>query len=397
MRPVSRREQLALLMTVCCLGMTHLSLVSPVLPELAEALGVSVSMVGWVQGSVAVPGLFLAIFAGYLSDRFGGRRVIMICITIFTIFGSAGFLATSFPMLLGLRMLQGVGTSGIVGVAVALIGELFEDDRKRLKVLGTNLAVMYLTQLVVPVISGIVAAGGAFRPFLLYLAGAPVAIWAYRLAVGQPKETASSPLRHVRAAREDLRRRGTGFDFLGLVVVTGMGVIVFQGAVLTAVPLMLDEVFGTASTGRGLVVSAFLLGAMVSALGVVRVISGRISGRVLSAGIWLMSIGLFTVLGAGFPLMVSAGLALTGAGYGLVITLAQRDTIASSSPAYRGVVVLTWVAGARVAQVIAPPLASFVTGVVGPRSMFLMTGVMTALAALVWRPLRRILRGVIYS
>ena len=397
MRPVSRREQLALLMTVCCLGMTHLSLVSPVLPELAEALGVSISMVGWVQGSVAVPGLFLAIFAGYLSDRFGGRRVIMICITIFTIFGSAGFLATSFPMLLGLRMLQGVGTSGIVGVAVALIGELFEDDRKRLKVLGTNLAVMYLTQLVVPVMSGIVAAGGAFRPFLLYLAGAPVAIWAYRLAVGQPKETASSPLRHVRAAREDLRRRGTGLDFLGVVVVTGMGVIVFQGAVLTAVPLMLDEVFGTASTGRGLVVSAFLLGAMVSALGVVRVISGRISGRVLSAGIWLMSIGLFTVLGAGFPLMVSAGLALTGAGYGLVITLAQRDTIASSSPAYRGVVVLTWVAGARVAQVIAPPMASFVTGVVGPRSMFLITAVMTALAALVWRPLRRVLRGVIYS
>lgn len=396
MKPSSRREQLALLMTVCCLGMTHLSLVSPVLPELAEALGVSISVVGWVQGSTAFPGIFLAIFVGYLADRFGGRRVILVCVTIFTIFGSAGFLATSFPMLLGLRMLQGVGTSGIVGVAVTLIGELFEDDRERLRVLGTNLALMYLTQLVVPVLSGTVAAGGAFRPFLLYLVGAPIVIWASRLAVGQPKGAASSPLRHIRAARDDLRRRGTGLDFLGLVVVTAMGVIVYQGATLTAVPLMLDEVFGTASTGRGLVVSAFLLGAMVSVLGVVRVISGRISGRVLSAGIWLMSAGLFTVLVAGFPIMVSAGLAFAGAGFGLVITLAQRDAIASSSAAYRGVVVLTWVAGVRVAQVIAPPFASFVTGVVGPRSMFLITAVMTVLAALTWRPLRRRIRSAFY-
>lgn len=388
---------MALLMTVCCLGMTHLSLVSPALPELAKTLGVSISVVGWVQGSAAFPGIFLAIFAGYLADRFGGRRVILVCVTIFTIFGSACFLATSFPMLLGLRMLQGVGTSAIVGVGVTLIGELFEDDRQRLRVLGTNLALMYLTQLVVPVLSGIVAAGGAFRPFLLYLGGAPIAIWAIRLAVGRPREAGSSPIRHVRAAHQDLRRRKTGVDFLGLVLITAIGVSVFQGATLTAVPLMLDDVFGTASTGRGLVVAAFLLGAVATALGVVRVISGRISGRVLSAGIWLMSIGMFTVLMAGFPFMVSGGLALAGAGFGLVITLVQREALASCSAAYRGVVMLTWVAGVRVAQVIAPPFASFVTGVVGPRSMFLLATVMTACAALAWRPLRRRLRGAFYS
>ena len=186
-------------------------------------------------------------------------------------------------------------------------------------------------------------------------------------------------------------------DFLGLVLITAIGVSVFQGATLTAVPLMLDDVFGTASTGRGLVVAAFLLGAVATALGVVRVISGRISGRVLSAGIWLMSIGMFTVLMAGFPFMVSGGLALAGEGFGLVITLVQREALASCSAAYRGVVMLTWVAGVRVAQVIAPPFASFVTGVVGPRSMFLLATVMTACAALAWRPLRRRLRGAFYS
>ncbi len=142
--------------------------------------------------------------------------------------------------------------------------------------------------------------------------------------------------------------------------------------------------------------SAFQMGAITTALGVVRVISGRISGRVLSIGIWLMSLGLFTVLVAQFPAMISIGLAFTGAGFGLLITLAQRDAISLCSPAYRGVVVLSWVAGVRIAQVVGPPAVSFVTGAIGPRSAFLLTVVMTTLAALTWRPLRKWLRSLVY-
>ena len=396
MSPSSHREQLALLMAISCLGITHLAMISPVLPDLAEELGVPVSVIGWVQGSVAMPGVLLAIFVGYLADRFGGRKVILVCLMIFAGFGGAGFFASSFPMLLGLRMLQGVGSSGIVGVAIILIGELVTDDRRRLRVLGANLALMYLTQMVMPVISGLVATGGPFRPFLLYLAGAPIWVWALRMKVGRPKDSVAPPLRHARAARADMRRRRTGVDFLGLIAVTSMGVIVYQGATLTGVPLLLDEVFETGVAGRGLVVSAFQMGAIVTALGVVRVVSGRISGRVLSLGIWLMAGGLFTVLIAQFPAMISVGLAFTGAGFGLVITLAQRDAIASCSPAYRGVVVLSWVAGVRIAQVVGPPSVSFVSGVVGPRSAFLFAVVMTTVAALVWKPLRRWLRGMVY-
>ncbi len=390
------REQLALLMSISCLGITHLAMISPILPDLARELGVSVSVIGWLQGAVAFPGVVLAIFVGYLADRFGGRRVILVCLMIFAVFGGAGFFADSFPMLLGLRMLQGVGSSGIVGVAITLIGELYDDDRARLRALGANLALMYLTQMVMPIIAGLVAAGGTFRPFLLYLAGAPIWLWGLRMKVGRPKGSVASPLRHAQAARRDMRRRQTGVDFLGLIALTAMGVIVYQGATLTGVPLLLDEVFDTGAAGRGLVVSAFQTGAIITALGVVRVISGRISGRVLSLGIWLMSIGLFGVLIARFPAMISVGLGLAGAGFGLVITLAQRDAIASCSPAYRGVVVLSWVAGVRIAQVVGPPAVSFVTGVVGPRAAFVATVVITAAAAVLWRPVRRWLRNLVY-
>ena len=384
-------------MSVSCLTTTTLPVLSPALPELADALGVSITVVGWVQGAASFPGILTAVLVGYLADRFGGRRVVVVCVATFTLFGVAGFFASSFPMLIGLRLLQGLGTPGLMGLSIALIGELFEDEKDRMRFLGMNLAFVFMVQMIMPAISGIIAAGGAFRPFLIYLAGVPIGLWALRLKVGRPKGAASSPLRHVRAAREDMHRRRTGVDMLGLVAVTGLGVLVNAGASMTAVPLFLNEVFGTGTAGRGLVVSAFQAGAIVTALGVLRFIKGRMSSRMMTIGLWLMAIGLLVVFLAAFPVIVSLGLALAGAGFGLVVTLAQRDAIASASITYRGLVVLTWVAGVRVSQVIGPPAASLVTGLIGPRSSFLIIAAIVASAAVAWRPLRRWLKRVVYG
>ena len=397
MNPLSRKEQFALLVSVSCLTTTTLPVLSPALPELADALGVSITVVGWVQGAASFPGILTAVLVGYLADRFGGRRVVVVCVATFTLFGVAGFFASSFPMLIGLRLLQGLGTPGLMGLSIALIGELFEDEKDRMRFLGMNLAFVFMVQMIMPAISGIIAAGGAFRPFLIYLAGVPIGLWALRLKVGRPKGAASSPLRHVRAAREDMHRRRTGVDLLGLVAVTGLGVLVNAGASMTAVPLFLNEVFGTGTAGRGLVVSAFQAGAIGTALGVLRFIKGRMSSRMMTIGLWLMAIGLLVVFLAAFPVIVSLGLALAGAGFGLVVTLAQRDAIASASITYRGLVVLTWVAGVRVSQVIGPPAASLVTGLIGPRSSFLIIAAIVASAAVAWRPLRRWLKRVVYG
>ncbi len=392
----SRREQLALLIVLSCFGSTHLSVLPPALPELAAELGVSIAAIGWVQGAAVLPGIVCSALIGFLADRFGARRVVLICVAIFTVFGAAGFFASSFAVLLGFRMLQGVGTSGVLGLSIALIGELGEDQKNRTRALGLNLAMIYITQMVVPVAAGILAAGGVFRPFLLYLVGAPIGIWALRLTIGQPKGTASSPFRHAREARQDMRRRQTEVDALGLIAVSILSMVVLHGIAFTAIPLLLEEVFGTKSAVRGVVISSFQVGAIVTTLVVVRVFSGRMSGRSMSVGIWLMAIGLAVGFVGGSPGSVALGLAVSGAGFGLVYTLAQREAIASVSLAYRGLVFLTLVTGIRIAQMVGPPAASLVTDVMGPRSSLLITALITALAAVTWRPLRRRVNKSVY-
>lgn len=396
MIPTSRREQLILLITLSCFGSTHLSVLPPALPELAEVLGVSIAAIGWVQGAAVIPGILCSALIGFLADRFGGKRVVLICVTIFTVFGAAGFFASSFAVLVGLRMLQGLGTSGVLGLSIALIGELMEDPRDRLQALGLNLALIYIAHMVIPITSGFLAADGVFRPFLLYLLGVPIGMWALRLKIGKPKATASSPFRHAREARQDMRRRRTGVDTLGLIGVSILAMAVLHGIAFTAIPLLLDEVFGTGSEVRGVVISAFQVGAIVTTLGVVRIFAGRMSGRMMSVGIWLMSVGLALVFVSGSLMLVALGMALSGAGFGLVYTLAQRDAIASVSLAYRGLVFLTLVTGVRIAQTVGPPAASLVTDVIGPRSAFLIAASITALAAMSWRSLRRWIEKLVY-
>ncbi len=391
-----RREQLVLLIALSSFGSTHLAVLPPVLPDLAAEFGVSIAAVGWVQGAAVIPGIVCSALIGFLADRFGGKKVVLACVTVFTVFGVAGFWAPSFPVLLALRMLQGVGTSGVLGLSIALIGGLFHDTQDRTRALGLNLAFIYLTQITIPIAAGFLAEGGIFRPFLLYLVGVPIGWWALRLAVGAPKATASSPFRHAREAIADMRRRRTGVDVLGLIAVSILSMVVLHGISFTAIPLLLEEVFATGSAGRGVVISSFQVGAIVTTLVVVRMFSGRISGRVMSTGIWLMSAGLAAVFVAGSPAWVALGLAVSGAGFGLVYTLAQRDAIASVSLAYRGVVFLTLVTGVRVAQMFGPPASSLVTDVVSPRFSFLATAVITALAAVTWRPIRRWARKLAY-
>ena len=395
--PGHRREQLALLMAISSFGSTHLAILPPVLPELATVYGVSIAAVGWIQGAAVIPGIVCSALIGYLADRFGGKKVVLICVAVFTVFGAAGFFASTFSVAIGLRMLQGLGTSGVLGLSISLIGGLFHDPRQRTRALGLNLAFILLTQITVPIAAGMLAEGGVFRPFLLYLTGVPIWFWALRLAVGEPQATASSPFRHAREAVEDLRRRRTGVDTLGLIAVSVLSMVVLHGISFTAIPLLLEEVFGTGSAVRGVVIASFQVGAIVTTLVVVRVLSGRMSGRVMSVGIWLMAIGLAVVFAAGSPVVVALGLAVSGAGFGLVYTLAQRDAITSVSLAYRGVVFLTLVTGVRVAQMLGPPTSSLLTDVVGPRSSFLACAVITAVAALTWRPLRRWARNLAYS
>src|SRR5262244_1569557 len=84
----------------------------------------------------AVCGGVFGLLGGYLTDRFGRRRVLTWSILIYAFAAFAGGFATSLEMLLILRCAKFIGVCVEFVAAVAWLAELFPEPRQREAVLG---------------------------------------------------------------------------------------------------------------------------------------------------------------------------------------------------------------------------------------------------------------------
>src|ERR1700761_4850753 len=86
-----------------------ITIVNVALPTIGRRFHVTPASVDTVAISFLVS---LAVFmpaSGWLGDRFGGKRVLLSAIAVFTIASALCGLASSLPELVAVRVLQGVG------------------------------------------------------------------------------------------------------------------------------------------------------------------------------------------------------------------------------------------------------------------------------------------------
>jgi hypothetical protein len=117
------------------------SSVSPAFPKVVAELGISPGQVGLLITVFTLPGVFLTPVSGVLSDKFGRKTVLIPSLLLFGVAGGACALARDFELLLGLRVLQGVGAAALGATNVTLIGDLFA-GRERTAALGYNSSVL---------------------------------------------------------------------------------------------------------------------------------------------------------------------------------------------------------------------------------------------------------------
>jgi MFS transporter, AAHS family, 4-hydroxybenzoate transporter len=94
-----------------------------VAPSLATAIGANVSTFGPIFGIGQAGTLLGVLLFGPLGDRFGRKRLVILCALTFAIFTFLTSQATSFNELLLFRFLNGLGLGGAAPNAVALTSE----------------------------------------------------------------------------------------------------------------------------------------------------------------------------------------------------------------------------------------------------------------------------------
>lgn len=105
-------------------------MVAPLIPQLAHKFGSSEQFIGLMVPAYMIPYGLSTLFFGLLSDRLGRRRIMYFSLTAFIVLTVLTATAQSATQFLLWRLLTGLGTSGVVPLALALMGDLFPYEQR---------------------------------------------------------------------------------------------------------------------------------------------------------------------------------------------------------------------------------------------------------------------------
>ena len=108
-----------LAMAVLPLTVTGANLAFPAIAERFSSA--SLSTLSWALSGYSIVLAALTMVGGRLADRVGAYKVFLIGVAIYTLTGFAAALAPSAGLLVGARMLQGIGGAMIVPSSLALV------------------------------------------------------------------------------------------------------------------------------------------------------------------------------------------------------------------------------------------------------------------------------------
>jgi ACDE family multidrug resistance protein len=365
---------LALIFTVTITGILANTLVGPAIPDILDAFDQPDERAGLFVAAGTLPGIVMAPVIGILADRHGRRAVLVPCLLAFGVFGMLSAAAPSFWVLLVLRVLQGVGSAGLINLAVVLIGDRWSGIERARRV-GHNAAVLTVSLAVFPPVGGLLTELGGWRlSFAPYAIGLWTALRIWRGLLPTPATDAVGVREQLGAARTAVRQR----DVVGSISIGFVLFVLIFGLFLTALPVHLEREFDLGAGWRGLVLAVPALTSTIGALrvGALRARYGAVPLVVAAGALFTVA---FVVMGvAGSLPVLLAGALVYGAGEGICIPTLQDVVTGAAPPSQRGAVVAVWVGAARAGQTAGPLAASAVYGAVGTGTTFVLGGALAA-------------------
>lgn len=130
------------------------TIVATAMPSIAATLG-GFSLYGWVFSAYLLTQAVTTPIFGKLADLFGRKPMIIVGILLFLLGSVLCGLATSMPMLVAFRLVQGIGAGGVLPIAVTLAGDLYTIE-ERGKIQGYVASVWGISSIVGPLLGGLI-------------------------------------------------------------------------------------------------------------------------------------------------------------------------------------------------------------------------------------------------
>lgn len=192
------------------------SIVNLALPALGKAFNTSASELAWVVNAYVLPFAISILAVGRLGDALGRHRVLAVGAAIFAVGCAGAVVAPTYPVLLAMRVLQGIGASALLTLSLALVSAGF-DETARPRALGLYFAAGASAAAIGPVIGGLLTSAYGWRA--MFAVQVPLALLVMMMAM-----VALEPV--TGGKRMSLDVPGLA---LGTLILVGINVALLQG------------------------------------------------------------------------------------------------------------------------------------------------------------------------
>ncbi|MDE2156535.1 MAG: DHA2 family efflux MFS transporter permease subunit [Xanthomonadaceae bacterium] len=190
-----------------------MTIVNVSVPHIAGSLGVSPSEGTWTISSYALASAIMQPLTGWIARRFGEVKTFVGSVLMFVVFSMLCGLATSMPMLVIGRLLQGAGSGPMVALSLTLLLSNYPKEKQ-----GIALALWAMTVVVAPIFGPIL--GGWLTDNLS---------WPWIFYINLPVGLLAAVVTWVLLRKRETRTSKAPIDVIGLLLlVFGVGALQFM-------------------------------------------------------------------------------------------------------------------------------------------------------------------------
>lgn len=370
---VLKETEMQIVMAATAIGVAGTFVVSPIISDLTGPLDATEAQVGQIITAFVAPSILLVPVMGMLADRVGRKPILTAGLAVFGLGGGTIGIVGEYTVVLGLRVLQGIGYAAIIPVGVTMIGDLYESSREA-TAQGGRIVSIQIVGLVSPPLAGLLVLGSWRYPFLLYFLAIGVAAWAW-IALPTVQPSGGVPVRRYVADLASMLRDPMFASVMSTFAVR----FVLTTSFITYISVLLVEAVGASAFAAGIVVSAYSFVSLVGSTQAGRVIDAWNSFLVLIAGFVVAGLGMVVIGIASSYVAVAVGMTLLGVGGGITAPVQKSLITQLVDPSLRGGAVSSASIFQSVGQTAAPLLMGLLLGYYSVGTTFAVFGVLGGL------------------
>lgn len=199
-------EALSGLMLGMLVAILASTVVSTSLPKIIADLGGTQSSYTWVVTSTLLATTVSTPLWGKFADLFNRKLLLQLSLVVFVVGSALAGLSTSSGMLIGFRVVQGLGAGGLTALSTVVMADIIS-PRERGRYMGYLGAVMAVGTLGGPLLGGFITDGIGWR--WNFYVGVPIAA----VAIIVLQKTLHLPA---------LKSRSVSIDYLGAALISGV-------------------------------------------------------------------------------------------------------------------------------------------------------------------------------